>query len=105
MMSARRSERFGWPTRSAAVKSFNHRNDSYRNGNAEGHRVDPRGLRGHRRRDGLFSFLASDFPRRPAGRLPTLGVAIGPPPRLHHAFPLAKPDQFLIVDSYADDLD
>src|SRR3989442_9494642 len=102
MMSARRSERFGWPTRSAAVKSFNHRNDSYRNGNAEGHRVDPRGLRGHRRRDGLFSFLASDLPRRPAGGFRTLGIAIGQRPRFYDAFPLAKPDEFLIVDSYAD---
>src|SRR3989454_1051424 len=73
MMSARRSERFGWPTRSAAVKSFNHRNDSYRNGNSEGHRVDPRGLRGHRGCDGLFAFISSDFPWRPPGRFPDPG--------------------------------
>src|SRR5438876_195009 len=35
----------------------------------------------------------------------TLGIAIGQRPRFYDAFPLAKPDEFLIVDSYADILD
>jgi 5-formaminoimidazole-4-carboxamide-1-(beta)-D-ribofuranosyl 5'-monophosphate synthetase len=35
----------------------------------------------------------------------TLGIAIGKRPRFYDAFPLAKPDDFLIVDSYADILD
>src|SRR5947209_2932974 len=35
----------------------------------------------------------------------TLGIAIGKRPRFYDAFPLAKPDEFLIVDSYADILD
>jgi len=35
----------------------------------------------------------------------TLGIAIGQRPRFYDAFPLAKPDGFLIVDSYADILD
>src|SRR5437764_337758 len=35
----------------------------------------------------------------------TLGIAIGKQPRFYDAFPLAKPDDFLIVDSYADILD
>ncbi|HYM40757.1 MAG TPA: formate--phosphoribosylaminoimidazolecarboxamide ligase [Thermoplasmata archaeon] len=30
----------------------------------------------------------------------TLGIAIGKQPRFYDAFPLAKPDEFLIVDSY-----
>ena len=30
----------------------------------------------------------------------TLGIAIGKQPRYYDAFPLAKPDEFLIVDSY-----
>jgi 5-formaminoimidazole-4-carboxamide-1-(beta)-D-ribofuranosyl 5'-monophosphate synthetase len=32
----------------------------------------------------------------------TLGIAIGKQPRFYDAFPLAKPDEFLIVDSYND---
>ncbi len=32
----------------------------------------------------------------------TLGIAIGKRPRFYDAFPLAKPDEFLIVDSYKD---
>src|SRR5437773_2441515 len=56
--------------RSDAVKSFNRRNDSYRNGIEENHRVDPRWLRGYRHRDGLFPFLPPDFPRRPPGGFP-----------------------------------
>ena len=32
----------------------------------------------------------------------TLGIAIGKQPRFYDAFPLAKPDEFLIVDSYKD---
>lgn len=32
----------------------------------------------------------------------TLGIAIGKTPRFYDAFPLAKPDDFLIVDSYKD---
>src|SRR6266545_5501932 len=35
----------------------------------------------------------------------TLGIAIGDRPRFYDAFPLAKPDDFLLVDSYADILD
>src|SRR5437588_255669 len=35
----------------------------------------------------------------------TLGIAIGKRPRFYDAFPLAKPDDFLIVDSYADIVD
>jgi 5-formaminoimidazole-4-carboxamide-1-(beta)-D-ribofuranosyl 5'-monophosphate synthetase len=35
----------------------------------------------------------------------TLGIAIGQRPKFYDAFPLAKPDEFLIVDSYADILD
>src|SRR5438445_10299148 len=35
----------------------------------------------------------------------TWGIAIGQRPRFYDAFPLAKPDEFLIVDSYADILD
>src|SRR5881397_3093029 len=35
----------------------------------------------------------------------TLGIAIGQRPRFYDAFPLARPDEFLIVDSYADILD
>src|SRR5256885_2519903 len=35
----------------------------------------------------------------------TLGIAIGKRPRFYDAFPLAKPDNFLIVDSYADIVD
>src|SRR5437899_386719 len=35
----------------------------------------------------------------------TLGIAIGKRPRFYDAFPLAKPDEFLVVDSYADILD
>src|SRR6266568_3174553 len=35
----------------------------------------------------------------------TLGIAIGERPRFYDAFPLAKPDEFLLVDSYADILD
>ena len=35
----------------------------------------------------------------------TLGIAIGQRPRFYDAFPLAKPDEFLIVDSYADIID
>src|SRR3989337_1011648 len=35
----------------------------------------------------------------------TLGIAIGERPRFYDAFPLAKPDEFLIVDSYADIVD
>src|SRR5947209_19609813 len=36
---------------------------------------------------------------------PTLGIAIGQRARFYDAFPLAKPDGFLIVDSYAEILD
>ncbi|OGS63341.1 MAG: 5-formaminoimidazole-4-carboxamide-1-(beta)-D-ribofuranosyl 5'-monophosphate synthetase [Euryarchaeota archaeon RBG_19FT_COMBO_69_17] len=32
----------------------------------------------------------------------TLGIAIGKRPRFYDAFPLAKPDEFLVVDSYAE---
>jgi len=35
----------------------------------------------------------------------TLGIAIGKQPRFYDAFPLAKPDEFFIVKSYADILD
>src|SRR6184192_1079367 len=35
----------------------------------------------------------------------TLGIAIRQRPRFYDAFPLAKPDEFLIVDSYAEILD
>ena len=35
----------------------------------------------------------------------TLGIAIRQRPRFYDAFPLARPDEFLIVDSYADILD
>ncbi|NOR48935.1 MAG: DUF1246 domain-containing protein, partial [Methanosarcinaceae archaeon] len=37
--------------------------------------------------------------------LKTIGISIGKPPRFYDAFPLAKPDEFMIVDSYADILD
>ncbi len=30
----------------------------------------------------------------------TLGISIGKPPKLYDAFPLAKPDEFLILDTY-----
>src|SRR5690349_22817528 len=30
----------------------------------------------------------------------TLGIAIGKQPKFYDAFPLARPDEFLIVDSY-----
>jgi 5-formaminoimidazole-4-carboxamide-1-(beta)-D-ribofuranosyl 5'-monophosphate synthetase len=30
----------------------------------------------------------------------TLGIALGKPPRFYDAFPLAKPDEYLVVDSY-----
>src|SRR5229473_4774133 len=68
--SARPCKRPAWSIASFAVKSFNPRDDSYRNGNAEGHRVDPRGLRGHRHRDGLFSFVPPDLSRGPRGGVP-----------------------------------
>ncbi|MCD4845073.1 MAG: formate--phosphoribosylaminoimidazolecarboxamide ligase [Methanosarcinales archaeon] len=32
----------------------------------------------------------------------TLGICIGKPPKFYNAFPLAKPDEFLVVDSYLD---
>ncbi|OGS45807.1 MAG: 5-formaminoimidazole-4-carboxamide-1-(beta)-D-ribofuranosyl 5'-monophosphate synthetase [Euryarchaeota archaeon RBG_16_67_27] len=32
----------------------------------------------------------------------TLGIAIGKVPRFYDAFPLAKPDEFLVVDSYSE---
>lgn len=32
--------------------------------------------------------------------LPTLGIAVGEPPKFHDAFPLAKPDDYLLVESY-----
>jgi len=32
----------------------------------------------------------------------TLGISIGRPPKLYDAFPLAKPDKFLVLDSYAE---
>jgi 5-formaminoimidazole-4-carboxamide-1-(beta)-D-ribofuranosyl 5'-monophosphate synthetase len=32
----------------------------------------------------------------------TIGICIGKPPKFYDAFPLAKPDEFLVVDSYAD---
>lgn len=35
----------------------------------------------------------------------TLGICIGPPPRFYDAFPLAKPDAFLSLDSYKAMLD
>src|SRR2546430_2866734 len=70
MMSVRRSGRCESSITSFAVKSFNHRSDSYRNGNAEGDRVDPLGLRGHRDRDGLFPFLAPDLSWRAPGGIP-----------------------------------
>src|SRR5467141_5279284 len=35
----------------------------------------------------------------------TLGIAIGERPKFYDAFPLAKPDEFRVVDSYADILD
>src|SRR5438309_9487378 len=35
----------------------------------------------------------------------TLGIAIGKRPRFYDAFPLAKPADFLIIDSYADIVD
>lgn len=35
----------------------------------------------------------------------TLGIAIGERPRFYDAFPRARPDEFLIVDSYADIVD
>jgi 5-formaminoimidazole-4-carboxamide-1-(beta)-D-ribofuranosyl 5'-monophosphate synthetase len=37
--------------------------------------------------------------------LKTIGISIGKPPKFYDAFPLAKPDKFLIVDSYGDILD
>src|SRR5207244_13378369 len=74
MMSARRFGRCALSTACFAVKSFNRRSDSYRNGNAEGHRVDPVGLRRHRDRDGLFPFLPPDLSWRPPGGIPDLGT-------------------------------
>jgi len=35
----------------------------------------------------------------------TLGIAVGQKPRFYDAFPLAKPDEFLVFDSYEDILD
>ena len=35
----------------------------------------------------------------------TLGIAIGTKPRFYDAFPLARPDEFLVVDSYEDLID
>jgi 5-formaminoimidazole-4-carboxamide-1-(beta)-D-ribofuranosyl 5'-monophosphate synthetase len=32
----------------------------------------------------------------------TIGIAIGKPPRFYDAFPLAKPDEFFVVDRYTD---
>jgi len=32
----------------------------------------------------------------------TLGICIGKPPKFYNAFPLARPDEFLVVDSYSD---
>jgi 5-formaminoimidazole-4-carboxamide-1-(beta)-D-ribofuranosyl 5'-monophosphate synthetase len=32
----------------------------------------------------------------------TIGIAIGEPPKFYDAFPLAKPDEFLVVDKYED---
>jgi len=32
----------------------------------------------------------------------TLGICVGKPPKFYDAFPKAKPDEYLIVDSYAD---
>lgn len=37
--------------------------------------------------------------------LKTIGICIGRPPKFYDAFPLAKPDKFIIVDSYANILD
>ncbi|MGA1872843.1 MAG: formate--phosphoribosylaminoimidazolecarboxamide ligase [Thermoplasmatota archaeon] len=35
----------------------------------------------------------------------TLGISVGRPPKIYDAFPLAKPDEFLILDSYDQILD
>lgn len=35
----------------------------------------------------------------------TLGICIGPPPKFYDAFPLARPDKFLSLDSYSSLLD
>ena len=35
----------------------------------------------------------------------TLGIAVGKRPKFYDAFPLARPDEFLVVDSYKDILD
>ncbi|NIA03119.1 MAG: DUF1246 domain-containing protein, partial [Nitrospirae bacterium] len=32
----------------------------------------------------------------------TLGICIGKPPKFYEAFPLAKPDEYMVVDNYAD---
>lgn len=32
----------------------------------------------------------------------TIGICVNKPPKFYNAFPLAKPDEFIIVDSYAD---
>ena len=32
--------------------------------------------------------------------LRTLGIAVGRPPKLYDAFPMAKPDEFLVLDTY-----
>ena len=32
----------------------------------------------------------------------TLGIAVGQPPKYYDAFPLAKPDEFLSIDTYSD---
>ena len=35
----------------------------------------------------------------------TLGIAIGKPPKFYDAFPLAKPDEFFVVEKYSDIID
>ena len=37
--------------------------------------------------------------------LKSIGICIGKPPKFYDAFPLAKPDEYLVVDSYAEILD
>jgi 5-formaminoimidazole-4-carboxamide-1-(beta)-D-ribofuranosyl 5'-monophosphate synthetase len=32
----------------------------------------------------------------------TIGICVGKPPKFYDAFPLAKPDEYLVVDSYSD---
>src|SRR5438093_6846144 len=32
----------------------------------------------------------------------TLGIAVGKQPKFYDAFPLARPDEFLVVDAYKD---